>query len=200
MIASGLFTWIQGASFYQEVHRAAVELLPKGDGRDWIDVGCGPGLVSRLAADRGYRTVGVDMSPQMIRAARRLAAGTGSTASFQIGSVFELRPESADVTSAASLLAVLEEKARAIATLWETVRPGGTLLIIEPTEHMNLENARAALEHGLLPPKRARGILLWARARQGRAIPADLLKAVRARTIVCAPMLQGMVNAWLFHK
>lgn len=199
MIASRTFTWIQGAPFYQDIHRQAVELLPRGDGKEWLDAGCGPGLVSRLAADRGYRAVGIDSNPRMIKAAKRLAVRTGSSASFAVGSIFDSPPDSADVVSAASLIAVLDDKVRGLAALWASVRSTGALLIIEPTERMNVDNARLTLTLGL-PPKRAQALLLWARARQGRAVPPDLLKTLPCRTIECAPLLGGMVNAWVLHK
>ena len=68
-IAAKLFDWLQGADFYHAAHRAAVEHLPPGDGKLWVDVGCGPGLVARLAAARGYRAIGVDRDRHMIAAA-----------------------------------------------------------------------------------------------------------------------------------
>ena len=39
------------------------------------DLGCGPGHVARYLHDRGVRTLGVDLSPAMIRAAARLNPG-----------------------------------------------------------------------------------------------------------------------------
>ena len=60
MIAPALFTWLQGADFYRELHREAVEALPRGSGETWLDVGTGPGLVARLAAANGYRATGID--------------------------------------------------------------------------------------------------------------------------------------------
>jgi 2-polyprenyl-3-methyl-5-hydroxy-6-metoxy-1,4-benzoquinol methylase len=73
-LASAAFlAWVQGAAFYQDVHAAAVDLLPRGEGKTWLDVGCGPGLVTRLASRRGYRALGVDRDAATIWAARRLA-------------------------------------------------------------------------------------------------------------------------------
>ena len=109
MIESILFTWLQGADFYRDLHRCAVQNLPPGKGKTWLDVGCGPGLVTRLAAEHGYRAQGVDTNPRTIKAAQRLALNHHSSAEFAIGNI-AASPLSADVVSAASLLAVLEDK------------------------------------------------------------------------------------------
>ena len=50
MAAAALFAWVQSAPGYRRVHDDAVGLLGPGDGRAWLDAGCGPGLVTRLAA------------------------------------------------------------------------------------------------------------------------------------------------------
>lgn len=50
MIGAVLFTWLQGAEFYRELHKRAVDNLPSGEGKTWIEAGCRPGIVSRLAA------------------------------------------------------------------------------------------------------------------------------------------------------
>ena len=73
MLAATLFTWLQGADFYRDLHRQAVDSLPEGNGKRWIDIGCGPGLVTRLAVARGYAATGIDTSAGMVKAARRLA-------------------------------------------------------------------------------------------------------------------------------
>lgn len=145
MLGSVLFTWLQGAPFYQDLHQRAVEGLPPGTGKIWLDVGCGPGLVTRLAASHGYSAKGIDADPRMIKAAIRLAKHHHSSAEFEVGSIMALPYQYADVVSAASLLAALDDKPSGLNALWRCVRPGGHLLIIEPTVRMNPENAGTAL-------------------------------------------------------
>lgn len=135
--ASWMFDWIEGAPFYAETHREAIDLVPEGHGRSWLDVGCGPGLVARLAAERGYEALGVDRDPAMIQAARRHE----TTARFEVADLSAL-PD-ADVVSAASLLIVVPDASATIDVLWRHVRPGGALLIVETTPRMTPENARA---------------------------------------------------------
>ena len=153
MISTLLFTWLQGADFYFDLHKQAVDFLPAGHGETWLDIGSGPGLVTRLAAERGWRATGIDTDPQMVAAAKRIARWKHSPAEFQMGDFTTLPAESAQVVSAASLLAVLPDREAGLRSLWHLLLPGGFLLIVEPTQQMTRENACRAIQNGL--PKNA---------------------------------------------
>ncbi|HEY8708423.1 MAG TPA: methyltransferase domain-containing protein, partial [Burkholderiaceae bacterium] len=73
-LSARFFGYVQDADFYRDLHREAVALLPPGAGKTWFDMGCGPGLVARLAHDRGYDAVGFDLDPHMVGLARRRSA------------------------------------------------------------------------------------------------------------------------------
>ena len=199
MIPALLFTWLQGADFYYDLHRQAVELLPTGAGKTWIDVGSGPGLVARLAAQRGYQVTGVDADPQMIKAAQRIGKQQRLTIDFKTGDVFDLPAASADVVSAASLLAVIDDKQKGLNALWRTVRPGGSLLIIEPTDQLTSENANAVMQQEQLH-KRAIGLRMWAAARQGRTVDPGIYDTLEAESMNYVPLLHGLVGAWVIQK
>ena len=134
MISALLLSWPQGAGFYSQLHQQAVELLPRGNGETWLDVGSGPGLVSRLAAQRGYQVTGLDPDAASIQAARLLTGIQGLPIAFRVGERKPLPPASAEVVSAGSLLAVLPDWEEGLKSLWKAVHPGGSLLAIEPTE------------------------------------------------------------------
>ncbi len=199
MPAAKLFTWIQGADFYINLHKEAVDALPEGDGKTWIDVGCGPGLVARLAASRGYKVIGVDADAAMIKAAKRIAKSKNSKVEFEIKSIFDLDDNTADVVSAASLLAVLPDKAKGLKKLWQAVKPGGYLLIIEPTSLMNRKNANKLIKSGL-GGKRVSGLKLWARARENRTIIPDIFEQIDSAERKQLELLNGLVGAWIFKK
>ncbi len=198
MLGSMLFTWLQGAHFYRDLHHRAVENLPISPGKIWIDVGCGPGLVTRFAAERGYSAKGVDADPSMIKAAKRLAKIHRSAAEFEVGNIAGLPDQYADVVSAASLLAVLDDKPSGLKSLWRCVRPGGYLLIIEPTDQMNPENVKK-LVGADLPPKRINGLRIWASARQNRTVDPKIYDAIDGERQY-VDLLHGLVGAWIFRK
>jgi len=199
VISPLLFTWLQGANFYLDLHRQAVDSLPAGNGETWLDLGSGPGLVARLAAERGYRATGIDTDPQMVAAAKRIARWKHSPAEFQTGDFTSRPAESAQVVSAASLLAVLSDREAGLRTLWHLLRPGGFLLIVEPTQQMTSENARRAIQNGL-PKKRLAGLRMWANARQGNIVDPAIYETLGAQSIHFMPLLQGLVGAWVMQK
>ena len=199
MIGAVLFTWLQGAEFYSELHKQAVDTLPLGEGKTWIDLGCGLGLVSRLASEKLYDVTGIDTDISMIKAARRLKKWHGSTANFEVSDLTYLSDNKADVISAASLLAVLDDKEDALNKMWESVLPKGYLLIIEPTELMNQENAKELIKTGL-PKKRLSGLKMWAIARENRAVDPAIFDTIKAKDNKTLELLGGLVKARIFKK
>jgi SAM-dependent methyltransferase len=51
-----------------------------------VDLGCGSGILARLAQDAGYQVLGIDISAEMIEIARRQAPG----ADLRVGSLHEV--------------------------------------------------------------------------------------------------------------
>lgn len=199
MLAATLFTWLQGAEFYRNLHQVAVDSLSEGDAKQWLDIGCGPGLVARLAAAKGYAVTGIDANANMLKAARWLAWWHKSSATFQQGDLDSLSGQRAEVVSAASLLAVLDDRRQGLLALWDSVLPGGHLLVIEPTQEMTPENAAKLIRSGL-PGKRLRGLTLWAASRNGRAVDPQLFKQLQVADMRYLELLDGLVGAWIFRK
>jgi 2-polyprenyl-3-methyl-5-hydroxy-6-metoxy-1,4-benzoquinol methylase len=197
-LASAAFlAWVQGAAFYQDVHAAAVDLLPRGEGKTWLDVGCGPGLVTRLASRRGYRALGVDRDAATIWAARRLARR--DRCEFELADLTTFDAErSFDVVSATSLLIVVSDARSAAEQLWRHVAPRGTLLVVETTPHMTAENA-AVVARSLRPGRHA-VLTRWAAARRGRSFDSAVLDGLGAASRHQQSLLGGLVSAWSLTK
>ena len=196
-ITARFFDWVQGAGFYVDVHRDAVELAlatAATTAPSWADVGCGPGLVARLAAERGARAKGIDTSPAMIRAARRHPG----TALFEVGDAADLAAEPTDIVSAASLLCGVPDPRSTAATLWAAVRPGGALLVVETTATMTVDAARRIAPD--LDPHRRHALGLWARSRNGTAFDRRALEAIPAELQTVTPLLHGLVEAIIAVK
>ncbi|RDI74379.1 Methyltransferase domain-containing protein [Gaiella occulta] len=201
-IATRLFTSVQGAGFYHDHLRDAVALLPPGEGLTLIDIGCGPGLLTRLAEAHGYRATGIDADASMIAAATRIAHREHSAATFARLDAHAAPAQFAptDVVAAASLLAVVADRPATLDALWRCVAPGGLLLIVEATEHMTIREARRLLADGL-PGRRRHLLTVWASGREGRTVDPriyDDLPDVAERRV--EPLLHGLVGAWLIGK
>ena len=202
MTAADFFVRVQGASFYEQMFRTAIEQLPPGDGRRLLDVGSGPGLLTRLAAARGYDATGIDADPDMIEAANRIARQEGSRAAFRVGSVEDasLGARPFDVVTAASLLAVLTDRAAGIQALWRLVAPGGNLLIIEATNRMTPENADRLIVAGQIGAG-ADVLRLWAAGREGQTVDPSLAEEPDGIAgLTTHPLLYGLVAGWVIRR
>lgn len=197
MVGPALFSWLQDAEFYRAFHVAAVELMGGGRGRSWLDVGTGPGLLARLAAECGYRALGIDRSADMIDLARRLAEQRRSNARFDTSDIeTELgRRRQYDVVSASSLVVVTAEPRRTLLQLEAMVAPGGQLLILEASPRMSLRRAFRLLASGQLG-ERGYLMLAWAIARSGRAFDEAIIQG-SGRRVTQHRLTHGMVNAWI---
>jgi SAM-dependent methyltransferase len=105
----------------------AVELR-HGDG-PVIDLGCGPGQVARYLADRGAPSIGLDLSPQMLRQARLQAVGQP----FVCGDLRALPFRSAWASGAVAFYSIQHlprhELAMALEETRRVLAPGGILVI-----------------------------------------------------------------------
>src|SRR5579875_328686 len=89
-LAARFFTHLQAADFYDQLFGDALALLPDGNGRSLLDVGCGPGALTRLAAMHGYRATGIDSDPAMIAQATRNARRQKSKATFVLAGLSDV--------------------------------------------------------------------------------------------------------------
>lgn len=197
-LAARLFRYIQDAEFYRQLHREAVELLPSGIGKTWFDIGCGPGLVARLAQNHGYHAVGFDPDDGMVRLARQ-QSHTDTGPRFVQSSLEDVatRYGRAHVVSATSLLAVLRDREVGFRKLLDTVAPGGTLLIVEASERMASQIAHLASLNRGVRGRRAWVLHLWAFVRR-RANAVDVEALCKHRCpIERHGLLGGLVNAWI---
>ncbi len=97
------------------------------------DLGCGTGTLSVLLAGEGYGLQGVDLSAQMVRAARAKARAAGVEVEFRHGDAADppVARGSVDVVLARHLLWTLPDPPRVLAAWTRLLRPGGTLVLIE---------------------------------------------------------------------
>jgi len=108
---------------------------PLAPGERVVDVGCGAGIDSLIAArvvGAGGAVLGVDMTPAMLARARRSASETGlDNVTFHDGLAEALPvPDGwADVVISNGVLNLMPDKAAALTEMARVLRPGGRLQI-----------------------------------------------------------------------
>lgn len=111
---------------------ALIELVPEDLDARWIDVACGPGVISRAMASRVGSVSGVDLTPAMVEEAERRAGEDGiGNVSFAIGDATALDYADASFAGAITRLSLHHVPApgRVLAEMARVVRPGGLVVV-----------------------------------------------------------------------
>ncbi|MFJ8635279.1 class I SAM-dependent methyltransferase [Streptomyces sp. NPDC093568] len=98
---------------------------------DLLDVGCGTGSMSLLAAEQGHRVTGVDRSPAMVDLARAKLAGRDAV--FLVGDAAAppVGEERFDVVLVRHVLWALPDPGRVLRHWRGLLRPGGLFVLVE---------------------------------------------------------------------
>jgi SAM-dependent methyltransferase len=111
---------------------ALIELVPEDRQACWIDVACGPGVISRAMASRVGSVSGVDLTPAMIEEAERRAGEEGiDNVDFTLGDATALGFADGSFDGAITRLSLhhIPAPGRVVAEMARVVRPGGWLAI-----------------------------------------------------------------------
>jgi SAM-dependent methyltransferase len=121
-----------------------------GRGLDVLDIGGGTGGFAVRVAELGHRVVVVDPSPDALAALARRARERGVEVGGQQGDLSTLLdvtgPAAADLVLCHGVLEVVDDPSAALATLRESLRPGGTLSLLAAQRHAAVV-ARAMAGH-----------------------------------------------------
>lgn len=101
---------------------------------DVLDLGTGSGHAAIAIARLGHRVTGLDLSTEMVRLARRRAAGLRNPPRFVVGDAADPDlPGTVDVLVSRYLLWTLREPGTAVRRWRGLLRPGGRLAMVDST-------------------------------------------------------------------
>ncbi|MGW2644347.1 class I SAM-dependent methyltransferase [Streptomyces sp. NPDC001393] len=98
---------------------------------DVLDLGCGTGSLSLLAAEQGHRVTGVDSSPAMVERARAKLAGRDAVILRGQAATPPVGEQRFDVVLVRHVLWTLPEPARILRHWRDLLRPGGRFVLVE---------------------------------------------------------------------
>ncbi|HXQ44669.1 MAG TPA: class I SAM-dependent methyltransferase [Acidimicrobiales bacterium] len=117
----------EGHDAYWAYRRPFFETIVPAPGARTVEVGCGEGRVSRDLSARGHRTVGIDLSPTLLRHARD--ADPDGTYLLADGSALPLADASCDIVVAYNSLMDIADMDAAVAEASRVLVPGGRLCV-----------------------------------------------------------------------
>ncbi len=102
-----------------------------GPPADVLDLGCGTGSLSLLAAEQGHRVTGVDASPAMLGLARAKLAGHDAVFLLGDAAAPPVGARRFDVVLVRHVLWTLPEPGRVLRHWAGLLRPGGRFVLVE---------------------------------------------------------------------
>jgi ubiquinone/menaquinone biosynthesis C-methylase UbiE len=124
--------------FFQKVLREYLDAMDIDSASTVLDMGCGTGVAARAIARRADfsgRVTGIDLSPYLVNAAKRLAdeEGLGGRVEFRSGDTRELdiHDGSFDAVVAHTLVSHVQEPLSVIKEAGRVVKPGGLIAIFD---------------------------------------------------------------------
>ncbi|MGV4984872.1 class I SAM-dependent methyltransferase [Streptomyces sp. NRAIS4] len=102
-----------------------------GHPADVLDLGCGTGSLSLLAAAQGHRVTGVDSSPAMVERARAKLAGRDAVVLRGDAAAPPVGEQRFDVVLVRHVLWTLPGPDRVLRHWRDLLRPGGRLVLVE---------------------------------------------------------------------
>lgn len=135
----------------RSVYEAVLERTAVGSGTRYLDVGCGAGLATQLAAARGAAVWGFDASEALLEIARERVPG----GDYRLGDLQDLPygTDSFDVVSGFNSFQFAVDPGVALAEARRVSSPGGTVAMVTWGDPEGMEAASVVKTLGsLLPP------------------------------------------------
>ena len=190
--APAFFDWLYRRAWYGEMMRDWAFALPQGAQAKVLDLGCGPGGLTRDMVRQGWQMTGVDRSLKMINRAQ-----DSGNANFIVADALELPFEGGrfDVVLSASLVNLVPDRVALFAEMARVLRPGGIASVLFPSPRFTLGCVEAQAR--ALPFMSAAALRLWA-DKPPKCDPDQVLRdAAKAGLVggVCAPTrFDGVVS------
>lgn len=133
LIHAGQPLWFsrRWAGYMEAAYKGLFDLVPPpGPGANALDVGCGAGKWSRFLADRGYRTVGIDIQSKMIEENKCRHPDI----EFHSAAIQEYSPgEKFDLVSSSTVIQhnPLAEQYFVVRKIRELLESGGHVIVLE---------------------------------------------------------------------
>ena len=184
----------------QLVADATVEAAGVQAGARVLDVATGSGNAAIAAARRAAHVTGLDLTPELLEAARARAAAEGLEIDFMQGDAEALPFEDDSFDHVTSVFGAMfaPNQEQAAAELLRVVRPGGTVAVAAWTpDGLNGQLFGTLAKHMPPPPEGFKPPILWGMEEPVRALFAGAAEVVSARYPATDSVRAESAAAWV---
>lgn len=152
-----LYAFCRERLFRDHTEEIARALFPDGvssPGTSVVEVGCGPGFYARRLARRypALQVLGIDRSSRLLTWARsRAASDELANCRFQQGDVESISAcvEAVDAVISSRLLLIVDNRSTVMTEIFQVLKPGGRLFLVEPTANLKTQLPLAAMRFAM---------------------------------------------------
>lgn len=164
------FERVQHTPFYQHLLEEFLVFLEAGSEMSVLDVGCGPGYLTRLIAQKAHSVLCVDIASKMIERAREHALSEDiQNAFYEVGSAEDIPAESGrfDLVCATSVVYLVKDPVVALREMRRVLKRGGRLAMMNPSDAMTYRNVSSFIDSQGLGRREAEVLEGWLHAAEG---------------------------------
>ena len=194
-----IFLWLHNQNFYKNLQKSVVDSIALNNvSKNWADIGCSTGLMTRLAYRLDYNVIGYDINSFSLILAKLLSWGLKNIKYEKKD--FHTLEKKFDIVTATSLLSVVDDKKASLVKLISLLKDEhSSLIIIEPTEQLRVKNVKKLI-YNFRTFWFYKGLLLWAKARENKEIDKKLFEEINNIKVVEKYYLDGMVCVFYVQK
>lgn len=152
--------------YLREIYKKLIELVELNGNEKVLDIGCGPGNLDLMIAEiLGEGSIyGIDISPKMIKIARKKAKARGYNIDYRVGNSTKLPYENEEIDVVFTCLVYhhlnYEEKSQTLKEIYRLLKQNGRYICLEFCEFpqdifyrifLKLFTGNSGIMHGLYP-------------------------------------------------
>lgn len=161
------FEQVQKTSWYKGLLEEFADFLEVAPGMAVADIGCGPGYLTRILAQKVKAVSCVDIAPSMVERAREHASEEGiENAYYTVGRAESIPEESGyfDIACATSVIYFLDDPVSVLREMARVVKKGGRVAMLNPSDKMTDANIASFIEEHDLTGFEAESLESWLHA------------------------------------
>jgi ubiquinone/menaquinone biosynthesis C-methylase UbiE len=167
------FDTLEQTDWNRSLQRTLIHWLGPRETYDVLDAGCGAGRFATHLAQRSRTVVALDSSPLMVERAKRSAADYGLTnMQCVVGNIRALpfADGTFDLVTCLDVLFMFDDPADGLRELVRVAKPGGQVVILNPSDKMNPWSAQTYCEAHAFKDFQRDSFLAWSTAAARRRL------------------------------